>query len=294
MRVISPLLSLAAIIGVSFSAFAQDPHAIFFSFDIPGATDTEATAMTPSGDIVGRYFNPDGSHHGFLLHRGRFSSIDVPGAVLTDVQYINESGVILGYYNDGQFNHGFRLSQGRFSIIDDPGFQNTIAAGIGPDGDIVGGVSGNSGTEFRGFLLRRGIFSSIDFPGTSVAFQEATMIASGRIVGGYLDANGAHGYLLADGQFRTIDCPDAPGGVFLSAIDSLGRMAGEMTTADGHEHGLVVSNGECIAVDFPKSVATYATASILAAISPGDTRMPRAKPTDLSSSTSCRDARSLE
>jgi hypothetical protein len=35
-------------------------------------------------------------------------------------------------------------------------------------------------------------------------------------------------------------------------------MAGEMTTADGHQHGLVVSNGECIAVDFPGSVSTYA------------------------------------
>ena len=84
------------------------------------------------------------------------------------------------------------------------------------------------------------------------------MIAAGRIVGGYSDANGSHGYLLADGDFQTIDCPKAPGGVFLSAIDSLGRMAGEMTTADGHQHGLVVSNGECIAVDFPGSVSTYA------------------------------------
>ena len=84
------------------------------------------------------------------------------------------------------------------------------------------------------------------------------MIAAGRIVGGYADAAGVHGYLLADGNFRTIDCPEAPGGVFLSAIDSLGRMAGEMTTADGHQHGLVVSNDECIAVDFPGSVSTYA------------------------------------
>ncbi len=84
------------------------------------------------------------------------------------------------------------------------------------------------------------------------------MIASGRIVGGYLDAAGPHGYLLTDGHFQSIDCPNAPGGVFLSAIDSLGRMAGEMTTADGHQHGLVVSDGECLAVDYPGSIATYA------------------------------------
>jgi hypothetical protein len=99
------------------SARGQETHAVFFSFDIPGATDTEATAMTPWGDIVGRYFKPDGSHHGFLLQRGTFSSIDVPGAVLTDVAWINDRGVIVGYYNDGQVNHGFRLSKGRFSTM---------------------------------------------------------------------------------------------------------------------------------------------------------------------------------
>jgi len=58
---------------------------------------------------------------------------------------------------------------------------------------------------------------------------------------------------LLSGRRRRSD-----GGVFLSAIDSLGRMAGEMTAADGHSHGLVVSHGECLAVDFPESIATYA------------------------------------
>jgi hypothetical protein len=35
-------------------------------------------------------------------------------------------------------------------------------------------------------------------------------------------------------------------------------MVGEMTTADGHQHGLLVSDGQCIAVDFPGSTASYA------------------------------------
>jgi hypothetical protein len=85
------------------SAFAQESRTIFRSFDVPGATDTEATSMTPSGDIVGRYYDPDGSHHGFLLQKGTFFTIDFPGAVLTDPEWINDRGVIVGYYNDGQF-----------------------------------------------------------------------------------------------------------------------------------------------------------------------------------------------
>jgi hypothetical protein len=281
MRAISSLLCLAALIGVSSVALAQDPHAVFFSFDIPGATDTQATARTSSGYIVGRYHKPDGSLHGFLLRKGRFSSIDVPGADATEANWINDSGVIVGDYNDGHANHGFQLSEGRFSIIDDPGSPNTEATGIGSDSDIVG-VGSDGATNFRGFLLKDGTFSSMVFPGTSITFQEPTMIANGRIVGGYVDAAGTHGYLLADGDFRTIDCPTAPGNVFLSAIDSLGRMAGEVTTTDGHQHGLVVSNGECLAVDFPGSVSS------------GGTPVLAATPTDLLSSATCQATRSLE
>ncbi len=47
-------------------------------------------------------------------------------------------------------------------------------------------------------------------------------------------------------------------GVSSPAQSPLGRMSGEMTSADRHSHGLVVSDGECIAVDFPGSTATYA------------------------------------
>jgi uncharacterized membrane protein len=254
MRAISSLLSLAVIICVPALAFAQGSPAVFQSFDVPGATDTQATAITPSGEIVGRYFNPDGSLHGFLLQNGTFSSIDVPGATSTDVNWINASGEIVGAYNDGQFFHGFLLSKGQFTTIDDPGEPNTILTGIGSDCEILG--NGNDGITFLGFALRNGIFSSVMFPSGSNSFQEPTMVAAGRIVGGYIDGNGIHGYLLVRGVFQSIDC--APGGTFLSGIDSIGRMVGGMTTADGHSHGLLVMNGVCTAVDYPGSTASYA------------------------------------
>jgi uncharacterized membrane protein len=260
MRAVSAL-SLAAILGASCLIFAQEPHAVFHSFDFPGATNTQATSMTPWGEIVGRYYNPDGSEHGFLWRRGVFTSIDFPGALITEADWINDDGVIVGYYNNGDPNHpnhGYKLTDGRFETIDYPGSGLTFLGGIGNNGEIVGAAATVNGTKFIGFLLREGIFSPIVFPDPTITYQEATMIAAGRIVGGYSDAVGSHGYLLADGRFRSINCPNAPGGVFLSAIDSLGRVAGEMTTADGHSHGLVVSHGECIAVDFPESTATYA------------------------------------
>jgi len=44
----------------------------FSSFDFPGAINTQATGITPSGDIVGRYTGNDGVLHGFLLSSGKF------------------------------------------------------------------------------------------------------------------------------------------------------------------------------------------------------------------------------
>jgi hypothetical protein len=187
MRAISSLLSLAGIICVSALALAQGSPAAFQSFDVPGATDTQAAAITPSAEIVGRYFNPDGSLHGFLLRKGTFCSIDVPGATSTDVNWINARGDIAGAYSDGQLLHGFLLSNGQFTTVDDPGEPNTILSGIGSDGEILG--NGNDGITFFGFAFRNGIFSSVMFPSGSNSFQEPTMVAAGRIVGGYIDGN---------------------------------------------------------------------------------------------------------
>ncbi len=117
-----------------------DAGLLFISFDFPGAIDTQATAITPTGDIVGRYTSADGVQHGFLRSGGTFKTIDFPGSTFTDVTWINPVGQIVGDYN-GTDNktHGFLLSGQQFTSIDYPGAQTTIAAGIAPKGDIVGG-----------------------------------------------------------------------------------------------------------------------------------------------------------
>src|SRR5215472_10960531 len=87
---------------VTASAWGQE----FQSFDFPGAVETEANAVTPSGDVSGAYFNADGSQHGFVLHKGQFTSIDVPGAMWTSVTWMNVSGRVVGAYNTGGAVHG--------------------------------------------------------------------------------------------------------------------------------------------------------------------------------------------
>jgi len=246
-------LFMAAVTWPQCGAFAQT----FKSFDFPGAVNTQATAVNPSGEIVGRYFDADGSQHGFVFRHGMFTSIDYPGAVLTDITWVNAQGEIVGAYNLGTGNRGFLLHAGQFTTIDYAGLANSYATGISRTGEIVGVGSDNAG-NFIGFLVKNGKFSPVALPGAAIVFQEPTMLEDGPIVGGYVDNLGTHGYLLVGASFQTIDCPGATGGIYLSAIDVFGRMAGEMTTPDGHQHGLLINRGQCLAVDYPDSVSTYA------------------------------------
>lgn len=66
MRIKRSLLGLAVFACFSALAFPQAPSEVFRSFDFPGSTNTQATAITPSGEIVGRYFTADGNQHGFV------------------------------------------------------------------------------------------------------------------------------------------------------------------------------------------------------------------------------------
>jgi hypothetical protein len=246
-----PVIAVLWLAGLVHSASPAN----LTSLDFPGAVDTQATAITPSGDIVGRYTSSDGKQHGFLLASSKFRSIDFPGATATDVTWINPRGRIVGGYfaPDGK-QHGFLLSGGKFLTIDYPGARATTLFGIGASGDIIG-LQTDAGGNLHGFLLRGGSFTTIDVPGA--AFTIPTVISAGRIAGGYVNNTGLHGFVLDRGAFRTIDCPGATF-TFLSGIDPQGRMVGGYGTYDGVGHGALVNNGSCMPVDIPGSSNAYA------------------------------------
>jgi len=94
----------------------------FASIDFPGAVETasgcsgvggtSANGINSEGTIVGFYCGADDTNHGFLLSKGNFSTIDVPGALITEASDINANGEIVGSYLDASFNvHGFLLTK---------------------------------------------------------------------------------------------------------------------------------------------------------------------------------------
>ena len=75
------LMSSFVLVFAIAMAQAQKPYA---TIDYPNVNHTELTAISPSGDIVGRYVTSDAANHGFLYSKGKFTSIDYPGAVYMD------------------------------------------------------------------------------------------------------------------------------------------------------------------------------------------------------------------
>ena len=78
------------------------------SFDVPGATVTQADDINAYGQIVGTYLDSSGGQHAFLDARGNFTSFDFPGAVVTAAWGINSAGQMVGVYrNADNVPHGF-------------------------------------------------------------------------------------------------------------------------------------------------------------------------------------------
>lgn len=144
----------------------------------------------------------------------QYTNIDLPGAQATLPTAINARGQIAGDMEDlnGNF-HGYRVDKdgSNLMLIDFPGSlaSSTGVTGMNSRGDIVGSYLDNAFVS-HGFLLRKGSFSTIDFP-NAVSNSASSINDRGEIVGIYDSADdGVHGYLFDGHAFTTIDDPNAP------------------------------------------------------------------------------------
>ena len=102
---------LAIFVGIFFTAAPASPQTTIFT--VPGATDTRAFGISPSGEIVGLY-TIGTEYHGFLLSRGQLTPIDYPGAFFTNAAKINPQGDVVGlWFAAGGNNRGYLLRDGQ-------------------------------------------------------------------------------------------------------------------------------------------------------------------------------------
>jgi probable HAF family extracellular repeat protein len=174
---------------------------------------------------------------GFLLDRGRYQSIDLPGdgvgsTGISTLTGLNNRGRIVGKAVDRDDEGFYGLvgdRRGRFRRIDYPGAMATYANKIDDRGRIVGDANLTvprivvPGTF--GYLLERGRFSRIAYPG-AIYTRALGINNRGQVVGEYLDQDGVfHGYRWKNGRFETFDGP-LGNGASISDINDRGDMVG--------------------------------------------------------------------
>jgi len=143
----SPLVVAAMISMLSSIALAASPA--FKFFDVPGAADTTASGINDAGQIVGTFNDEhmpwfansfgltgcDGCQHGFLYSKGKFTTIDFPGAKDTRVTAINNFGDMVGTYSNASGSYGFIYASGKFTTVPVfPGSINNTGQILGGDG----------------------------------------------------------------------------------------------------------------------------------------------------------------
>jgi len=210
--------------------------------NVPGSTGTWATGIDLNHIfVVGWYTDSNSIPHGFELASGKFTTVDVPGAMWTRALSVNSSGTIVGAYADsGGKIHGFLddHGQGTFTPLDYPGATQTEINHIVNLRYMAGSFVDSSGVE-HGVQGAAGILgSAIDFPGAGLT--SANGVNDAVNIAGYYGSPGGpfHGYSLIGGQFQTVDFPGATDTRCNSINDSL-EIVGQYTDSTGRVHGFI-------------------------------------------------------
>ena len=137
---------------------------------------------------------------------------------------------------------------------------STSAEGINNRGtDIVGIFTvprGNGQQLARGFLLKKGVFTTIVVPNTDQTYAIGVN-NSGEIVGEFVRTPSSltESFLYRRGVFSAVSAPNSRITQALG-INDAGQIVGVFLGNDGPFHGFVESRGNFATVDFPGSVGT--------------------------------------
>lgn len=251
----SVLLGTFLLCWAALFAWSANPRFASFDFPLAGVTNTQATAITPSGTIVGRYLTPDGQRHGFRLADGRFRSIDVPGGWPTDVTWINPRGDIVGCYDSNGKTYAYVLRDGHFNTIAYPGAQMTLGWGISNGGDVVGPEFNGDFYTAHGYIYHNDTFTLFDVPGARATWPTAA-IDSQHIAGNYFGPDWRiHGFVFREGRFTSIDFPGSDY-IWITGSNPQGQVVGFYFDALGNQHGFVMKKGKFTSIDIPRAIAT--------------------------------------
>jgi hypothetical protein len=184
------------------------------------------------GQVIGTYITGEERHHFLMSRSGHLLPLPTSANLVDGLSDVNARGTIVGYISDDTQvsggTHGAVISRDQLRVIDNPfGYPVTLPLSIADNGMIVGIFGGTFDDPRRGFILDRGQWQALDYPGAWETV--ATAVASNGLVGGWavLD-DGLHGFVYRDGVFHDIGRNLAVRGVTTS-----GWVVGEALKEDG-------------------------------------------------------------
>ena len=221
-------------------------NGVYANIDYPGDAAASARAINAQGDVAGVLNDADGTH-GFLFRDGQLTKIDYPGASSTIAFGINNSGDITGRYSTPGGTFGFILSNGVFHGVHIPAGNNLGVYRAEDDGlSLVGDVVLKSDSSVHAFVKRLSQVQLLDPPATVFPCSHARGINErGEVVGAFSIVNNvdecnshppAHGFVMHDGSFDTIDPPGSHD-TFAFGINDDGVVVGVVTDKQGNTHG---------------------------------------------------------
>lgn len=156
--------------------------------DVPGptgATAASANAINDSGAIVGNYTDSAGMTHGFLLKKGKYTTLDVTGAKSTIATGINKTGKIVLYWTDSNGAFESSIYNGKtYKTINVPGATNSYALDDNAAGDVCFQWLDSSGVS-HGALLHRKKYYTFDYP-KAVFTYGGGLNDKNNIIGGFI------------------------------------------------------------------------------------------------------------
>ena len=155
------------------------------SIDVPGARAHKPSTSTTMAGSSAITSTPPGSLHGFLRDTsGTFTTIDIPGAIVTALTGINDRGQMIGGYVDAGGNESrlscWTMASSRSSMSLAPCSRRRCA--INDNGVVVGTATDDAG-RIRGFVWKDGTFTPLRAPGAFFWSGPVDIDERGRIVG---------------------------------------------------------------------------------------------------------------
>lgn len=186
-----------------------------------------------------------------------FTTIDVPGSVVTAVSAINLAGDMVGDYGQraSGATGGFLLSNGTFTYLNYPNQAVTVPSGINDSGLIVGYATqlASQRSSVVGFVYDGTTFSALT-DGNNQATYGQGINNVGTIVGRFGSLSFTKGFALANGVYKTVNFPGQYIYGIANAINNNGLVVG---SADSDAY--TYTNGKSRKIDVPGAQVTAAT-----------------------------------